>query len=87
VILLWKLLLGTAFLPVMRGDRLVGRRIRSHHGTWVVVLLIVVRGYRGREMGCMRIIRVLVLFQKLLKHLILLLLNALHLSNLLSDIA
>jgi hypothetical protein len=59
----------------------------SRHGNWAVVLLVVVRGYRGREMGCMRKIRVLVLLQKLLKHLILLLLNALHLSNLLSDIA
>ncbi len=59
----------------------------SRHGKWVVVLLVVVRGYRGREMGRVRIIRVFVLLQKMLKHLILLLLNALHLSNLLSDIA
>jgi hypothetical protein len=33
------------------------------------------------------VIRVMVLFQKLLKHLILLLLNILHFRNLLSDIA
>ena len=87
VILLWKLLLATAFLPVMRGDRLVGRRIRSHHGTWVVVLLIVVRGYWTRELGSMGIIRMVILLQKLQKHFILFLLNVLHLSNLQSDIA
>ena len=69
------------FMLVMRREGI------SRHGNWAVVLLVVVRGYRGREMRCLRIIRVLVLLQKMLKHLILLLLNALHLSNLLSDIA
>lgn len=47
----------------------------SRHGNWAVVLLVVVRSYRGREMGRVRKIRVLVLLQKMLKHLILLLLR------------
>ena len=67
----------------MRGE---GRRVRNLHGAWVVVLLIVVSGDWRREMRW-GVIRVMVLFQKMLKHLILLLLNILHFSNLLSDIA